>query len=224
MRLGTWNCAGALTKKWDVLDALDADVLVIQECASTTVAEAADRGWRACWRGADPSGLAVVAKPGWELMALSSVGDWSLPVRVSGPATFTVVGFWGLPRKVAGCSSTQQAHLTLKDFDRGPGDAFVAGDFNAYNHPDHTAFIEAMHGRGMASAFHLDRGETRDEESEPTYFRGWVAPGRIHIDLVFVPTTWPLESVGVGSYEDYVATRRSDHVPVVATVRPPGGA
>lgn len=223
MRLGTWNCAGALTKKWDVLDDLDADVLVIQECDSTTVAEAADRGRRACWRGTDPKGLAVVARPGWELLALSSVGDWSLPVRVSGPTSFTVVGFWALPPKVARCSYTQQAHLALKDVDRRPGDVVMAGDFNAYNHPNHTAFIEAMTARGMTSAFHVDREELRDEESEPTYFRGWVAPGRIHIDLIFTPSKWPLESVTVGTYEDYVAKRLSDHVPVVASVGFPLG-
>jgi hypothetical protein len=220
VRLGTWNCDGALTQKWDVLDDLDADVMVIQECASTTVAEAEHRGWGACWRGTDPKGLAVVAKPGWELLALSSVGDWSLPVRVSGPRTFTVVGFWGLPRPVTGCSYTQQATLALKDVDRRPGDVVMAGDFNAYNHPGHTAFIDAMKARGMASAFHVDREELRDEESEPTYFHRWVAPGRIHIDLIFVPTKWPLESVTLGAFEDYVAKRISDHVPVVATVGP----
>jgi hypothetical protein len=221
VRLGTWNCDGELTKKWDVLGDLDADVLVIQECASSTVAEAEERGWRACWRGADPTGLAVVARPGWELLALSSVGDWSLPVRVSGPSTFTVVGFWGLPRRIAGCSYTQQAHLALKDFDRSPGDAVMAGDFNAYNHPDHTAFLEAMAARGMSSAFHVDRGEVRDEESEPTYFRGWVGPGRIHIDLIFVPSRWSIDAVTIGAYERYVASRISDHVPVVATLEAP---
>jgi hypothetical protein len=217
MRLGTWNCAGALTKKWGVLDDLDTDVLVIQECAPTTVVEASNRGWRACWRGTGEKGLAVVAKPGWDLLALSSVGDWSLPVRVSGPSTFTIVGFCGLPRNVAGCSYTQQAHLALRDFDRSPGEAVMAGDFNAYNHPDHTAFLEAMSQRGMSSAFHVDREELRDEESQPTYFHRWTAPGRIHIDLIFVPSKWPLESVTVGTYEDYVANRISDHVPVVAT-------
>jgi hypothetical protein len=221
VRLGTWNCAGQLTKKWSVLDVLDPDVMVIQECASTTVAEAADRGWSACWRGTDPTGLAVVAKPGWNLLALSSVGDWSLPVRVSGPTTFTIVGFWGLPRKIAGCSYTQQAHLALKDVDRCPGEVVMAGDFNAYNHPDHSAFMDAMTERSMTSAFHVDREELRDEESEATYFHGWVAPGRIHIDLVFVPSKWPLESVSVGTYESYVAPKLSDHVPVVATVGMP---
>ena len=176
VRLGTWNCAGALTKKWDALNGLDADVVVIQECASTTVGEATDRGWHACWRGSGPKGLAVVSRPGWELQALSSVGDWSLPVRVRGDRAFTVVGFWALPRTIAGCSYTKQAHLTFKDLDRCPTEVVMAGDFNAYNHPDHTAFIDAMADRDMTSAFHVDRGELRDRSPSPPTFTGGPRP------------------------------------------------
>jgi exonuclease III len=218
VRIGTWNCAGALTKKWDVLERVAADVTVVQECASTTVAEAADRGWQACWRGTDPKGLAVVARPGFQLLALSSVGDWSLPVQVRGARTFTIIGFWALPRTLTGCSYTQQAHLTLRDVDRSHGDVAMAGDFNAYDHPDHRTFLEAMAERGLVSAFHVDREELRDEESEATYFHGWTAPGRSHIDLVFVPAKWSLQAVTVGTFADVVAPRISDHVPVVATI------
>jgi endonuclease/exonuclease/phosphatase family metal-dependent hydrolase len=39
------------------------------------------------------------------------------------------------------------------------------------------------------------------------------------MDFIFVPSTWTVDSVEVGSFHDYVGKRLSDHVPVVATIR-----
>jgi endonuclease/exonuclease/phosphatase family metal-dependent hydrolase len=41
-----------------------------------------------------------------------------------------------------------------------------------------------------------------------------------HMDFVFVPTDWRLRCVEVGTFEEYVEPRRSDHVPVVVSIDP----
>jgi exonuclease III len=45
MRIVTWNCNGALRKKLTEADALDADILVIQECEDSAQSTNAYRAW-----------------------------------------------------------------------------------------------------------------------------------------------------------------------------------
>jgi hypothetical protein len=45
MRLVTWNCNGAFRRKYQHLDALNADILVIQECEDPAQSTADYRAW-----------------------------------------------------------------------------------------------------------------------------------------------------------------------------------
>ena len=53
MRLVTWNCNGAFRKKLELIDTLDADILVIQECEDPAQSIPAYRSWAAnyVWTG-----------------------------------------------------------------------------------------------------------------------------------------------------------------------------
>jgi hypothetical protein len=44
LRLGTWNCQTGLDSNWGAVEALDADVLVVQECGAGTPAQATAQG------------------------------------------------------------------------------------------------------------------------------------------------------------------------------------
>lgn len=67
----------------------------------------------------------------------------------------------------------------------------------------------------MVSAFTATRG-TGGEINEPTYYHRRRRELAFHIDHVFVPRQWACGSLmRLGSYDDWVATGQSDHVPLV---------
>jgi endonuclease/exonuclease/phosphatase family metal-dependent hydrolase len=54
---------------------------------------------------------------------------------------------------------------------------------------------------------------------EPTYYRWLRGEHPFHIDHVFVPGAWTSHlSMTVGVYHEWVATRRSDHVPLLVDI------
>lgn len=68
LRIATWNCAGGLDRKWAHLEALEADLMIVQECGPDSLALASERGWTALWSPAKDRGLATLfARPGWKL-------------------------------------------------------------------------------------------------------------------------------------------------------------
>ncbi len=75
MKLVSWNCNGALRKKTEQLDVLDADVLVIQECEDPERSTAAYRSWAGeyLWNGTSKNkGIGIFARNGYHLERL----DW----------------------------------------------------------------------------------------------------------------------------------------------------
>lgn len=54
VRIATWNCRSALDKKMAVVEAIDADVLIVQECTPATVLSRRD-GITALWSSPYPS-------------------------------------------------------------------------------------------------------------------------------------------------------------------------
>ena len=54
MRLGTWNCEKDIAKHWDALEALDVDVIAVQECGNKTEEEADKHGWGCVWGPGTP--------------------------------------------------------------------------------------------------------------------------------------------------------------------------
>ena len=163
-------------------------------------------------------GLALFARPGWTLEALPHDEPWWLPAAVLGPISFTFVGFWALTPKLAQQSYTRQATMSAERLAEIPGPVVFGGDFNAREHPAHLRLMHEMAGQERPSAYHRHRDCPRNEESEPTYFHLWKQEMPWHIDLLFAPAEWHLESVEVGTYTDYAETRLSDHVPVIATL------
>ena len=60
-------------------------------------------------------------------------------------------------------------------------------------------------------------GEMQGQESAFTYYQGRKRDKPFHIDFIFYPPEFfDLNSVSLGTYEQYVETKISDHVPVTA--------
>ncbi len=217
LRLGTWNCPSGLAANWGILEELDVDVVTVQECNHTTVRQARDHGWSCGWLpgpGAS-KGLAVLARAPFEITDHSSPEPFFIAATIEGgPMPFTFVGFWAMDPAYAGGSYVQQGTRLIGHLAADGLPVVVAGDFNAEKSKGHLRNVEALRELGLVSAYHQHRGlEHTEKEPEPTYFWRWKEDQPFHCDFVFVPATWPIESVTVGTFDDYIGRRHlSDHV------------
>jgi len=228
-----------LHDKFDQLRALQPDIAVIPECACPEVLLRRTDAFDVTdlvWEGVNPQkGLAVLSFGPWRLTVDSRhriTAGTTLPVRVSGPASFRLLAAWGLPRWGHRPRRPTPEPL-LAGFDRLTAfirrrPAIVAGDFNSTlitrGAASPSLLAQRLEEEGFVSAYHHSRALDAGSETEPTFFRYRRLPGRHHVDQIFVDATFAARLLGVevGFGPQWVLT--SDHAPVVAELRIDGGA
>lgn len=81
MKIVTWNCNGALRKKIEHADSLDADILIIQECEDPERSTAAYKEWAGdyLWVGSSKNkGIGVFVRNGHALAKTNWHGEFSI--------------------------------------------------------------------------------------------------------------------------------------------------
>ena len=231
----------ALHRKFDAMLRLQPDIAVICECAEPKrlqeLAGSIGFGADAVWIGDNPNkGLAVFAFNGYAVR-LAEPFHATLrhvaPVHVSGPVACNLLAVWaqngsgGVSRKhqlgpLRRALSEYRAFVAERP-------TIVAGDFNnnvlwhrpgwRINHADAVATLEKL---GLASAYHVLRGERQGEETVPTlYWRDRKKDGpTYHIDYIFLPAPWVgrVRELVIGTFEDWCGSGLSDHVPMVVDI------
>jgi len=226
VRLTTWNCCrGPYEKKAGLLDALGADVAVIQECARPR-AESDSLLW---FGDNHRQGLAVVARGEYRLRRVRrarSVPKYVIPVEVSGPRSFLLFAVW---------TKADQEHCYVEAAVRAvflyrkliaSGPTVFMGDVNSnviwdHQHPEdrcHTALVNGLSELGLVSAYHTFFDEVHGMETHPTYYFQWKETKPFHLDYCFIPKVWvpTLRKVSVESYEPW--RTHSDHRPLTVDV------
>jgi len=232
MRIVTWNCAGALRRKTAALDALGADVLVVQECENP--ATTADPAWpdyadwagRYVWAGKNRyRGIGVFARNGATVEAL----DWDdagvapfLPVRIAD--AFDLLGVWTQDVKPQTYAYIGQFWQYLQRHRAALGaDAVICGDFNSNaiwdrktRHWNHGDCVRELGEGGVVSLYHLASGDAHGAESRPTYYQYRHETRPYHLDYVFahrerLPEGWA--GLQVGYPAEWLGL--SDHMPVI---------
>ncbi len=226
----SWNLRGATDAKWDHLLSLRPSVAVLPEAARDPVRARSSllepsTDWH--WVGSnDRKGLAVATfdRPSGALASGAS-GRWAVGAR---SGRLTVVGIWSAPAQTGAYAREVErgldAHARWLDPE---ADVVVAGDFNVAG--GGSAAFDRLRAKlasfGLFSAYHELRGEPFGAETWPTYYHHRNRARPFHIDYCFLST--PLlaraTAVEIGGYDDWVASGRSDHVPVVVEFdeRPP---
>jgi hypothetical protein len=218
----------ALGRKAPSLLALHPDIAVVQECSKKSVDVLSTHGFSGLWFGANPNkGLAVFCGNGFALQAVGKpFGKWVLPLRVQGAVNFNLLAVWACPVGTKRADNyIGEVHRCLVEhccwFAEAP--VVAAGDFNSNvqwdaNRPgrNHTEVVRLLEGHGLISAYHSHHREKQGVETCPTYYFYRHQDKPFHIDYVFVPKSWQLRSVEVGSFREW--GQLSDHVPVVVDV------
>jgi exonuclease III len=221
MRLVTWNCQTGLEANWSEVEGLDADVLTVQECGpgTSSFVDAKD-GWACEYQeGKWGKGLAVMARDPFKIEARETSEPFVVSTVISGPERFRFVGFWAMTPKSVGYEYPQQATRLIQQLPADGLSTVVAGDFNASKSEAHLRNVQKLADLGLVSAYHALHGvEHSAVEEHPTSHHHWQEARPFHMDFVFVPTTWRIESVDVGTFADYSQPGgMSDHAPVVVT-------
>jgi len=237
----TWNLQGSrgvdIDGVGDVIRGVGADVVVVQEIQrgqATRLAKAlATPAMRWAFKSLSwstwPEGLAVFTPhqlASTDSFVLQRAWFWSWRRRIGlaaeierGPAQFGVINVHLSPHD-AGERRRREAHLVVERARRSDRLPLIAGDFNdVRGGPGYEVFA----GPGWADAWLIDKLEGIDG---PTNWTPGDRHGRApdqRLDFVFAPNGWTIDDATVLAAADSLDwfAERSDHVPLVATLRPP---
>lgn len=231
MRFIAWNCNERFDRNYLHLRDLDFDVAVVTECGPFEPVLGEPRAVSSVLKLAveqprHTKHIGVLAQDPWRVEPLPPVPSqpWLLPVRVIGPVEFTILAVWALgPEWVEErlTYAQQTARVITEVLPSIEGPVVLAGDLNApiasaaAGARQHADSVSRLMAHGLVSAFAVCRGEV-DPLTEPTLYHQWKADQPFHIDHAFVPKEWTdgIE-LTVGTYAAWVATKRSDHVPII---------
>ena len=232
IRLLTWNCNGALRKKFNVLDKFDADLVIIQECEDPSQSkDASYKKWAEnfLWTGDNRNkGLGIFARKGIQLIE----NDWEdngtkffISCRINNE--FNVIAAWchGADSPTFGYIGQLWKYLQVNKLKMT--DSIVAGDFNSnkiwdkwdrwWNHSD---VVRELKEIGIESLYHNYYKEEQGSECRPTFYLQKDLKKPYHIDYIFASSSIyeKIESFRVGNIDEWVEL--SDHVPVFAELFP----
>jgi len=225
MRLVAWNCCEKFATNYIHLRDLNFDVAVIAECGRLEDDALQSRALTSSFVQPVPGSskhLAVFAQEPWSVTPHPEIpaAPGLLPMAVSGPVTFTLLGFWGVDPTMFGSYTSQLSHVISHVLPLVQGRVVLAGDFNApiastlVAHAENVRRLKEHH---LVSAYTATRRP--DAPLEPTYFHRLREEHPFHIDHVFVPESWATHlQMTVGGYQQWVASRRSDHVPLLVDI------
>ena len=227
----------AMHRKLDAIRSLNADIVILPEVAQPEIVASKSREFDpglCVWGGKNAhKGLAVLASSSkWQLAIDDSYDPANgvvIPVRVRGPIDFNLLAVWSIgvnfkKSRVDTPGAILRA-IELADSFCREKPLIVAGDFNnsvIWDRPsdmNSMAAIDAVLGSyGLASAYHHStRCALGAEDHATIYWRDRKKDGpRYHIDYIYLPATWLDGSVNfhVGDFDNWVATKLSDHVPL----------
>ena len=228
MKIVTWNCNCALRSKTHLLDDLEADILVVQECEDPSRSTDKYLEWAGSyeWIGDKKhKGLGVFAKRSTSLRRLPWPDEGLrsfLPCQINNSITLLAVWTKGgnsIPSYIAQLWSYLQIH---KDKLAAPN-TVVCGDFNSNRQWDrlrrtgnHSDVVSEFAEIDIHSVYHALTDEDHGEEQTATFYMNRNIDKPYHIDYVFASSHLLYKnasSMQVGSPAKWL--EHSDHLPII---------
>jgi exonuclease III len=231
VKIITWNCNGALRKKYHKLEEINADIFIIQECENPN--ESNDNNYlnwagNYLWIGDTKNkGIGVFAKKNLLLKKL----DWSntykdhivkyfLPFSINNEIEFLAI--WAHQNNSPNFGYVGQLWKYLQINRDKIGNTILIGDFNSnkiwdewdrwWNHSD---VVKELSQLGIESLYHKYTKEGQGEETQPTFYLQRKIDKPYHIDYCFAPKKFAdnLIKFDIGKYENW--KEFSDHNPII---------
>ncbi len=227
----TWNCNGALRKKFENLSDLNADVCIIQECenpAETKHKDFNDWAKNYLWIGDTKNkGIGIFANRTVELQKLNWSDNFKdhkvkhfLPCSINGE--FDLLAVWTHANNSPTFGYIGQLWKYLQINKTNLNKALIVGDLNSnavwdkwdrwWNHSD---VVNELKEIGIESLYHKFKNEEQGKESQPTFFLHRNLEKPYHIDYIFGSAEFSngLKSVEIGEAKEWL--KLSDHLPMI---------
>jgi exonuclease III len=238
MRILTWNCNGKFREKYKLLDEVDADVVVIQECENPQLVTSKiyqDWAKNYLWTGDNKNkGVGIFAKEGISLQKL----DWDISVDYGASKTgqlkyfipcsidnrITLIGAWCYGTDLPTFGYIGQFWLFLQKHKSKMTQTIIAGDFNSNEKWDredrwwnHSDVVRELDEIDIESVYHFHTRHQQGKEKHWTYFqhRHCDNPKKcFHIDYIFMNKDFlkDLKTFEIGESKKWI--KSSDHMPM----------
>lgn len=218
MKIISWNCNGKFREKFHDIDALDADIYIIQECENPEESSSAaykNFAQNYLWIGENKhKGLGIFAKKGIQL----TENHWPkyclrnfLSVRVNN--CFDLVGVWACKPYIEEYFIYQS--INIANYDET---TIIMGDFNSNAMWDkkhyartHSAVVQQLNEIGICSAYHHKTNEMQGHETVATFYLYRHNDKGYHIDHCFTAPK-NIKHYYVIQNDDWLS--KSDHIPI----------
>jgi exonuclease III len=233
LRIVTWNCNGALRKKFASIEKLNADIYIIQECENPNRVATKPKGYDTfveshLWVGENKNkGLGVFARKGIaiEKIELNQTWNgfnlkWFLPFQIENKQKMLAV--WSHQGESDKYRYIGQFWCLLQNNKEQLRNTVIAGDFNSnviwdYKRKEctHSNCVKELQEIGTESLHHTIDGTIQGKETIHTFYMHKNEEKKYHIDYFFVPKDLINETAEfrIESFSQWKDL--SDHVPLV---------
>ncbi|TFV97111.1 endonuclease/exonuclease/phosphatase family protein [Algoriphagus kandeliae] len=232
MKITTWNCAGALRKKFHLLRDLDSDIYIIQECENPSQSNDFDyKNWAKnhLWIGDSiHKGLGIFANIEIKLERLNWTNTFKdnsvkyfLPCKINN--SFQLLGVWTHRNNSPNFGYIGQFWKYLQTNLENFEEIIIGGDFNSnviwdqwdrwWNHSD---VVKTLEEKGIKSLYHEFFNERQGDEKNPTFYHRKNLNKPYHIDYIFGSFFFHENLIKVEILDQKIWIHHSDHIPVSA--------
>lgn len=216
MKIVSWNCNGKFREKCKIIEKLDADIYVIQECENPEKYTFLKNNF---WKGhSSNKGIGIFAKDDIKL----SLNNWTeyclrefLSVNINN--SFNLLGVWACKPYIAEYYLYQC--INLEKYDRN---MIIIGDFNSNkrwdktnNGRNHSTVEKELNEKGLISAYHWIHNENQAEETKNTFYLQRNKNKGFHIDHCFINSN---KIISYSVLDDDAWLEYSDHMPIILEI------
>ena len=220
MIITTWNCNLKLKSKYEFIESLDSDILIIQECEKLKQDYFSNNQY--FWTGRDENkGLGVLVKKDTANVSKLHNSNFIhfLPIETD---SLNIMGVWAFNHRAVKYGDNANGRtldainyydVWLKDSQK----SIFAGDFNnsiiwdKKSNPSFSNINNKLSLLGYESSYHKQTRYQFGKEKETTFYHTKKEDKKYHIDYIYIKNM-NIKSLNIGSYDKWI--EHSDHCPV----------